>query len=80
MSRPTKRDTKYFQRTLTPEELVLLLQAGEGNITEGWQELQRVYTHVWNLGYRPFMPLESVDVTYTMQDAIDGVPNPFESV
>ena len=26
------------------------------------------------------MPLESVDVTYTMQDAIDGVPDPFGGV
>jgi hypothetical protein len=43
-------------------------------------ELQRVYVHVWSLGYRPFMPLESVDVTYTMQDAIDGVPDPFGGV
>jgi hypothetical protein len=80
MARPTKRDTKYFQRKLTPEELVLLLQAGEGNITEGWLELQRVYVHAWNLGYRPFMPLESIEVTYSMQDAIDGVPSPFEAV
>jgi len=72
MVRPPKRTTRYFQRTLGVEELQILIAAGNGNISDGFRELMDVYSHVWSLGFRPIMPLSSIEVALSIDDVIQG--------
>ena len=63
--RPALLDTKYFQRTLKDPERQILLEAGEGDISAGFLVVLNLYSHAHNLGYRPSMGLESIQVGMT---------------
>ena len=60
MGRPSNPATKYFQRTLTNPQRMILLSAGEGNISKGFENILALYQYAHNIGFRPTMPLSSL--------------------
>jgi hypothetical protein len=55
MARPSTPQTRYFQRTLTAPEKMILLAAGEGNLIKGFSNVLALYQEAHNQGYRPDM-------------------------
>jgi hypothetical protein len=55
MGRPSKPDTRYFQRTLSDPERMILLSAGNGNLCRGFQNVLDLYHYAHNQGFRPEM-------------------------
>jgi hypothetical protein len=55
MGRPSKPNTRYFQRTLTDPERMILLSAGKGNICRGFETVLDLYHYAHNQGFRPDM-------------------------
>ena len=53
MGRPSKPNTRYFQRTLTDPERMILLSAGKGNICRGFETVLDLYHYAHNQGFRP---------------------------
>jgi hypothetical protein len=53
MPRPSTPQTRYFQRTLTAPEKLILLAAGEGNLIKGFANVLALYQEAHNQGYRP---------------------------
>lgn len=60
MPRPCRTDTVQFRRKLTPAQRAVILAAGNGDMTRGWQEVLAAYARLYQDGYRPGMPLESI--------------------
>jgi hypothetical protein len=76
MGRPSSPNTKYFQRTLSSPQKQIMLAAGEGNLSRGFENLLSLYQHVHNLGYRPTMELSSLNIGH----ATTNSPKPDQSV
>jgi len=57
MGRPSKPNTRYFQRTLTDPERMILLSAGKGNICRGFENVLDLYHYAHNQGFRPDMEM-----------------------
>ena len=53
MGRPTNPQTRYFQRTLTNPQRMILLAAGKGNLCRGFENVLDLYSHAHNEGFRP---------------------------
>ena len=62
MGRPSKPNTRYFQRTLTDPERIILLSAGKGNLCRGFENVLDLYSHAHNLGFRPDMELSFLNI------------------
>jgi len=62
MPRPPKEDTIHFLRVLGSAERQILLAAGDGNISNGFIACLDFYRHFYELGYRPWMPVQFLDV------------------
>jgi hypothetical protein len=62
MGRPSKPNTRYFQRTLTDPERMILLSAGKGNLCRGFENVLDLYSHAHNLGFRPDMELSFLNI------------------
>ena len=62
MGRPSSPNTKYFQRTLSSPQKQIMLAAGEGDLSRGFENLLSIYQHVHNLGFRPTMELSSLNI------------------
>lgn len=60
MPRPCRTDTVQFRRKLTSAQRAVILAAGNGDMTLGFQELLAVYGHLHALGYRPGMPPSAI--------------------
>jgi len=60
--RPCKINTVDFRRTLTPVARAVLLAAGSGDLSQGWNEILSVYQHLHTLGYRPGMRPENISL------------------
>ena len=52
MARPPKVDTVQFRRKLDNPKLQILLSAGQGNISQGFENLLSLYQHLHGIGYR----------------------------
>jgi hypothetical protein len=76
MGRPSSPNTKYFQRTLSSPQKQIMLAAGEGNLSRGFENLLSIYQHVHNLGYRPTMELSSLNIGH----ATTNSPQPSKPV
>ena len=63
---------KYFQRQLGDAERVILLAAGNGDMSAGFLEVIDAYRHFYNLGLRPSTPLESVILVIPQEVAGDA--------
>ena len=53
MGRPSKPQTKYFQRTLSDPQRMILLAAGKGNLCRGFENVLDLYSEAHNQGFRP---------------------------
>ena len=62
MGRPSKPDTRYFQRTLSAPQRMVMLAAGKGNICRGFENMIDLYTYAHNQGYRPGMELSILNI------------------
>ena len=62
MGRPSKPDTRYFQRTLSDPQRMILLSAGKGNLCRGFENVLDLYSHAHNLGFRPDMELSFLNI------------------
>ena len=69
MSRPPKVDTVQFRRKLDNPKLQILLSAGQGNISQGFENLLSLYQHLHCLGYRTDSPLESIGLVTNLDQS-----------
>jgi len=76
MGRPSNPQTRYFQRTLTNPQRMILLAAGKGNLCRGFENVLDVYQEAHNKGFRPDMPLSFLNIGH----ATTNSPNPSEPV
>lgn len=76
MPRPSTPQTRYFQRTLTDPEKMILLSAGEGNLIKGFANVLALYQEAHNQGYRPNMESGFLIIGREQTDS----PNEDESV
>ena len=60
MARPPKVDTIQFRRKLDNPKLQILLSAGQGNISQGFENVLAIYQHLHSVGYRTDNPVESI--------------------
>lgn len=64
MGRPSKPDTRYFQRTLSDPERMILLSAGNGNLCRGFQNVLDLYHYAHNQGFRPDMEMSILKIDF----------------
>ena len=76
MGRPSKPDTRYFQRTLSDPQRMILLAAGKGNLCRGFENVLDLYSHAHNEGFRPGDDLSILNIGREQQDS----PKPDQSV
>jgi hypothetical protein len=69
MSRPPKVDTVQFRRKLDNPKLQILLSAGQGNISQGFENLLSLYQHLHGIGYRTDRPLESIGLVTNLPES-----------
>jgi hypothetical protein len=62
MGRPSNPQTKYFQRTLSDPQRMILLAAGNGNLCRGFENVLDLYLEAHNQGFRPNMPLSFLNI------------------
>jgi hypothetical protein len=62
MGRPSNPSTKYFQRTLSNPQRMILLAAGNGNLSRGFENVLALYQYAHNEGYRPDMEMSSLRI------------------
>ena len=62
MARPSSPNTKYFQRTLTNPQKLIMLSAGQGDLSKGFETVLALYQHVHNEGFRPDMDMSSLRI------------------
>jgi cation transport regulator ChaC len=53
-------DTVQFRRKLDNPKRNILLAAGHGNITKGFENLLAIYQHLHSIGYRADNPLDQI--------------------
>ena len=76
MGRPSNPQTKYFQRTLSDPQRMILLAAGKGNLCRGFENVLDVYQAAHNQGFRPGMELGFLNIDC----ATTNSPNSDQSV
>jgi hypothetical protein len=62
MARPCLTTTVQFRRKLTPAQRAIILAAGQGDMTRGFQELLDIYATLHAIGYRPGMAPDSISL------------------
>ncbi len=62
MGRPSNPQTRYFQRTLSDPQRMVLLAAGKGNLCRGFENVLDLYSEAHNQGYRPGMELSILNI------------------
>ena len=62
MGRPSKPNTRYFQRTLSDPQRMILLSAGNGNICRGFENVLDLYHYAHNQAFRPDMELSILNI------------------
>jgi DNA primase large subunit len=75
MSRPPKVDTVQFRRKLDNPKLQILLSAGQGNISQGFENLLSLYHYLHGIGYRTDSPLESIGLVTNLDEKKRDSPN-----
>ena len=69
MARPPKVDTIQFRRKLDNPKLQILLAAGQGNISQGFENLLTMYQHLHGIGYRTDNPLECIGLVTNLDQS-----------
>ena len=62
MGRPSNPNTVNFLRILTDPQRIILLSAGQGDLSKGFENILALYQHCHNLGYRTDMGLSSLGI------------------
>jgi len=62
MGRPSNPQTRYFQRTLSDPQRMILLAAGKGNLCRGFENVLDLYSEAHNKGFRPEMPVSILNI------------------
>ena len=62
MARPPSPNTINFLRILSDPQRIILLAAGEGNISKGFENVLSLYQHAHNQGFRPSTELSSLRI------------------
>jgi hypothetical protein len=75
MARPPKVDTVQFRRKLDNPKLQILLSAGQGNISQGFENLLSLYHYLHSLGYRTDSPLECIGLVTNLDQSKRDSPN-----
>ena len=76
MGRPSNPQTRYFQRTLSDPQRMILLAAGKGNLCRGFENVLDLYSEAHNQGFRPGMELSSLNIGH----ATTNSPNQDQSI
>jgi len=76
MGRPSNPQTRYFQRTLSDPQRMILLAAGKGNLCRGFENVLDLYSEAHNKGFRPGDDLSILNIGRETM----GSPNPSEPV
>jgi len=76
MGRPSNPQTRYFQRTLSDPQRMILLAAGKGNLCRGFENVLDLYSYAHKEGLRPGMPLTILNIGH----ATTNSPNLDESL
>jgi len=76
MGRPSNPQTRYFQRTLSDPQRMVLLAAGKGNLCRGFENVLDLYSEAHNKGFRPDMPVSILNIGR----ATTNNPNSDESI
>ena len=76
MGRPSNPQTRYFQRTLSDPQRMILLAAGKGNLCRGFENVLDLYSEAHNKGFRPGDDLSILNIGRATTDS----PNEEESV
>jgi hypothetical protein len=76
MGRPSNPQTKYFQRTLSDPQRMILLAAGKGNLCRGFENVLDLYSEAHNQGFRPGMELSILNI----RSGTTNSPNSEESL
>lgn len=69
MARPCKLDTVQFRRKLSDAHRQILLAAGAGDLTRGFDFVLELYVHAHALGFRPNQPLDFVHIVTNENDS-----------
>jgi hypothetical protein len=75
MARPPKVDTVQFRRKLDNPKLQILLSAGHGNISQGFENLLSLYHYLHSIGYRTDSPLETIGLVTNLEQSKRGSPS-----
>ena len=75
MARPPKIDTVQFRRKLNNPMLQILLSAGQGNISRGFENLLSLYQYLHGIGYRTDNPLESIGLVTNLEQSKRDSPS-----
>jgi len=76
MGRPSNPQTRYFQRTLSDPQRMILLAAGKGNLCRGFENVLDLYSEAHNKGFRPGDDLSILSIGRTTTNS----PNDDEPV
>ncbi len=76
MGRPSNPQTRYFQRTLTNPQRMILLAAGKGNLCRGFENVLDLYSEAHNKGFRPGDDLSILNIGHPTTNS----PNSSEPV
>ncbi len=76
MGRPSNPQTRYFQRTLSDPQRMILLAAGKGNLCRGFENVLDLYSEAHNKGFRPGDDLSILNIGL----ATTNSPDPSEPV
>jgi len=76
MGRPSNPATRYFQRTLSDPQRMILLAAGKGNLCRGFENVLDVYSEAHNKGFRPGDDLSILNIGH----ATTNSPKPSDLV
>ena len=76
MGRPSNPATKYFQRTLTNPQRMILLAAGKGNLCRGFENVLDLYSEAHNKGFRPGDDLSILNI----RSGTTNSPKPDQSI
>ena len=75
MARPPKADTVQFRRKLDNPKLQILLVAGQGNISKGFENILELYQYLHGIGYRTDSPLETIGLVTNLDQSKRDSPN-----
>lgn len=71
--RKPSNKTIQFRRKLDNPKLMILLSAGKGDITKGFENILALYQHLYSIGYRVDNPVEQITIV-TNRSVINNSP------